>query len=227
MAFFELLLATPVWIAVEHQGRARLMQLDNGQLAVPVFLDEDSLHRWEPSAVGRECSLPAAAQLAVASENTWLIVDPGTQPGHQIVGRATVELLARGTHPLAATSGERHDLVCDFVAAVGAGRIDPALITRAQTTHVVSLAPDRAVTAPGPPPKLELASVAGPDGTSLCPVWPTMAGSFVFKPGPAQRVVILLAGLIKTAAGSGRGLLVQIAGESITVPAAALATLWK
>ena len=224
IAFFELLLATPVRFASDEQGTPRLLQLDGERFALPVFLDEDSLKRWEADAIGRECTLCGAAQLALESPDTWLIVDPGSQPGNQAVGRPSVELLAHGTHPLAAPAGERHALVRDLVAAARVGRFDPAFADRAQGTLVVTLAPD-AVGAPGAP--LEIATVPGADGSAQVPVWPTMSGSFVFQPKPARRVVIPLGRLIDTAIAKDCGLLVHSDSEPFAILKGTLASLWK
>lgn len=224
-ALFELLLTTPLFALEQGDGMA-FTSLPDGQAALPLFADRAALERFSPGARAKACTATQAAQHAMSTNDAWLVIEPGSAPGGQTIGRASAELLSRGTHPFAEAVRARHALVNDVCDPA---QRDAALKERALSTRIVTLG-----SAPGatreaaPAPVLELGSVRGPDGSSAFPLWPTMTGCFVFMPGPVRRVTMPLGRLVEAALRAECGITVfRGPGDGVTVSATALADWWR
>jgi hypothetical protein len=225
IALFEQLLATPLELA-EQDGKLTFTMLEDDQRALPVFLDQAALRRFAPGGASRPSTAQAAARLAI-EQNAWLVLEPGSEPGGVPVGHSSAALLCSGTHPLAAASRPRRELVAELTAELraGANRVGASLKDRAGSALVVSLGVPP--TGSAKPPKLTLGSVAGAGGQALVPVWPTMSGSFEYHPAPVPRVTLPLARLIDLVIETQRGLVVEPEGDALSVSAARLASWWR
>jgi hypothetical protein len=229
-AFYELLLATPLHVPMAN-GNASLMRGPSGQLALPVFLDEASLKRWggTPTA-SRSCSAQRAAEVALGGADVWMVIDPGSSPGGQPVARAGVEALARGTYPGAERYENEVDFVNSLAGAARSGSFDRALVEKARRARLITIG--RAAL-PGENGStgvvteveaMELLSVRGPDGASLCVAWPTPGPSYAFMPD-SPRMTLPFATLLRVAAKVRRGIVIDPYRMPIPIPFQQLAKL--
>jgi hypothetical protein len=229
-AFYELLLATPLHVPMQN-GNASLMRGPSGQLALPVFLDEASLKRWGGSSTAsRSCSAQRAAEVALGGADVWMVIDPGSSPGGQPVARAGVEALARGTYP----GSERYENEVDFVnslaGAARSGSFDRGLVEKARRARLITIGRAALPGENGAPSSvtevdaMELLSVRGPDGASLCVAWPTPGPSYAFMP-ESPRMTLPFTTLLRVAAQVRRGIVIDPYRMPIPIPFQQLAKL--
>jgi hypothetical protein len=221
-AFYELLLATPLHVPMTN-GSPNLLRGSSGQLTLPVFLDEAALRRWGGSfTTTRTCSAQRAAELALGAAEVSLVIDPGSSPGEQAVAREGVESLARGTYP----GAERYENEVDFVNALAgaarSGSFDRAVVEKARRARLITIgsATLQAQTANGAPVSveaMELHSVRGPDGASLCVAWPTPGPSYAFMPD-SPRMTLPFTTLLRAAAQVRRGIVIDPHRMPIPIP---------
>jgi hypothetical protein len=226
-AFYELLLATPLYVPMAN-GSASLTRGPSGQLALPAFLDEASLKRWGgPSTLTRTFSAQRAAEVALGAADVWMVIDPGSSPGGQPVARAGVEALARGTYP----GAERYENEVDFVNALAgsarSGSFDRALVEKARRARLITIGSAALQVPNGAPANveaMELLSVRGPDGAALCVAWPTPGPSYAFMPD-SPRMTLPFATLLRAAAQVRRGIVIDPHRMPIPIPFQQLAKL--
>lgn len=213
-AFYELLLATPLYVPMSN-GSASLQREPNGAVTLPVFLDEVSLRQWGGTGVvARLCSAPRAAELALGNPEVSMVIDPGSSPGGQAVARATLEALARGTYP----GAERYENEVDFVNALAgaarSGSFDRRVVEKARHARLITIgngaldATNGAASSAPDVEAIELHSVRGPDGATLCVAWPTPGPSYAFMPD-SPRLTVPFTSLLRAAARSRRGIVID------------------
>jgi len=235
-AFYELLARAPVHVAMkgEAEGGPALVKGPSGEAAVPIFLDEAAFSRWAgaspPAVLSAPCSIARAAELALAVPGAMLVVDLGSSPGGQPIARSGVELLARGSHPYADRHRSERAALAKLATAIRAGHLDAALRSELETTRVFTigyLQADKEV-APNvrPVDRLYLLGVPGPDGATYCAVWPTVAGTFAFKPDADRRLRVPLSDVIDAAIKGGLGLVIDPADVRVALSPRAVTDWW-